>query len=201
MTKKLNDEIIELKKKIETLENSKMKEECASAEASKKEAEKKAFFAKQLQKQRSAYELEIQKQTNRIESLESSYRSLEDEFRAALTYEAQRYAELAKKGETAIGECERLRASLAQSESSDERNRALIGELNELIKEQKKRLAVLIQFRKENQEDVVKRNSRLNEAVNNAKQLKDQLDEVKKEKSILESSLKKVKNYSVIKLR
>lgn len=158
----------------------------------------KSLYKRQLESQKEAYELVVKQQHDRISSLEASYKSLEDEFRAGLTYEAQRYADLLKRYETTTTEIDRLRESLSRSEANNERSQALIGELNELIKEQKARLAGLVQLRKEKQEDVQKRNARLSEAVAEVDSLKEQLEAGKKDKINLESKLKTVYIYLLL---
>lgn len=194
-TKKLNEEIEELKKKLDSLE----KNNNLPTVKAKLEEKFKNSLNRQLGNQKEAFELVIKEQKDRIESLEMSYKSLEDEFRAALTYEAQRYTDISKRFETVSAECDQLRVRLGQSETSNERNEALINELNVLIKEQKSRLAGLLQLRKEKQDDVHKRNARLKEAVNELDALKEQFEACKKEKSNLENKLKTViKNLMVI---
>lgn len=152
----------------------------------------KQHYTKQMDSQKEAFELVAKQQQDRIGSLELSYKSLEDEFRTALTYEAKRYSDLEKSHEKIAKENEELKASLGQTQTTNERNQALISELNLLIKEQKTRLAGLVQFRKEKQEDVHKRNAQLTEAIAEVDNLKEQLVLGKKEKANLESKLKTV---------
>lgn len=190
--KKLNEEINDLKQKLESLEKNKPKL------TAKLEEKLKQHYAKQMEMQKEAYEECAKKLQNRIESLEASYKSLEDEFRAALTYEAQRHAELTKTYESATRESEEAKLKLSQSEATNERNQALIAELNLLIKEQKTRLAGLVQFRKEKQQDVHKRNAQLTEAVTEINNLKEQVALAKKEKTSLENKLKTVSFFGRI---
>lgn len=143
-----------------------------------------------MDSQKEAFELVAKQQQDRIVSLESSYKSLEDEFRAALSYEAKRYSDVVKNLEQVTKECQEAKTTLSKSESTNERNQALIVELNQLIKEQKTRLAGLVQFRKEKQEDVHKRNAQFTEAIAEIDNLKEQLVLAKKENASSEHKLK-----------
>lgn len=175
---------MDLKQKLESLEKSKPKL------SAKIEEKLKQHYLKQLDSQKEAFELVAKQQQDRIVSLESSYKSLEDEFRAALTYEAKRYSDVVKNLEQATKECQEAKTALSKSESTNERNQALIVELNQLIKEQKTRLAGLVQFRKEKQEDVHKRNAQLTETIAEIDSLKEQLVLAKKENASYEHKLK-----------
>ena len=146
----------------------------------------------ELEKMKKSNEIECQQHLNRIDSLEKSLKSLEEEFRSALIIESNRYAELFAKYEQANKESLQTKVNYQQLEASDERNKCLIKELNELIKEQKSRLQTLAKLRKETSDDVQKRADKLNEAVADCGKLKLQLEAVKKDKTKLEGQLKYV---------
>lgn len=166
----------------------------------KREEKLKQHYTAQLHAQKEAYEAQLKHEGARVHSLEVSYKSLEDEFRSALVIEAQRHNELVRRFEATSEEASRIKVELEQAKRTEERNTLLINELNELIKEQKARLHVLVRFRKETVEDVQKRNSKLSEAVTEGVKLKGQLDLVKKEKNALETTLKKVRGFSYLTL-
>ena len=137
-----------------------------------------------------AKERAVGEQASRAQAdeLNARLRALEDEFRSALVIESQRYEQLAAKNVELGAECGNARTELLLARQSDERNKALIGELSQLIKEQKARLQQLARLRKDNVDDVHKRNEKLSEAVADCVRLKTELDACKRQCVALEAA-------------
>lgn len=177
------------------LEKDKLKE---NYEIAKKQFKK--IYQNEIEKLNQTHDMELKQSKDKIESLEKSLRSLEDEFRAALIIESNRYNELYVRYEQANKESLTFKSELQIIELNDERNKSLIKELNELIKEQKNRLQALAKIRKETTSDIHKRDEKLTEAVADCTKLKTQLDTVRKEKLNLETKFKNfILDYNEIK--
>ena len=198
----LSKEIDELKKYIEKLQHKNFDLEAQTTNLTKKEEkikenleqikkQIKKFYQAEMEKEKKSSELVLNQQNLKLESLEKSYKSLEDEFRAALIIESNRYNELHAKHNAANQEHAELKNSLIAAEQNDRRNKALILELNELIKEQKIRLNSLSKMRKESTDDVQKRNEKLSEAVADCVRLKANIEQLKREKKEMEANFKK----------
>lgn len=199
---KLSAQISELKIKIEQTEQ-KLEASQTNTEAQMKKRDEKVkqTYVGQLKSQKDQYEIQLKQMQDKINSLELSYKSLEDEFRAALIIESNRYNEVCQKLDLASQENVSLKSNLSQLTLSEERHKSLINELNDLIKEQKSRIQSLVRFRKENSEDIQKRNSKLSEAVSDCVKFKQQYEQVKREKSELEASVRKMlTDYEKLKL-
>ncbi len=131
-------------------------------------------------------------QQDKIDSLEKNIHSLEDEFRSALIIESNRYNELFLKYEMSLKETNDMKSNYLTLEMSDERNKSLIKELNELIKEQKNRLQILAKMRTQTTGDLQKRDEKLTEAVSDCTKLKQQCELLKKTKTLLETKIKTI---------
>ena len=176
-------------------EKEKLKE---SLESAKKQMKK--HYANEIEKLTHSNEVQSRQQSDKIESLEKSLRSLEDEFRSALIIESNRYNELFSKYKASNKECNDLKANCLTLEMNDERNKSLIKELNDLIKDQKNRLQLLAKLRQETSGDIQKRDEKLTEAVSDCTKLKNQNEILKKAKTSLETKLKSLAHdYTSIK--
>ena len=167
------------------------KEENLKENLEKIKAKIKKFYQNEAEKQLSLTQEREKQHLDKIESLEKCYKLLEDEFRTALVIEAGRFNELFTRYDSVNSECAELKNQLDQTVQSDQRNKALILELNELIKEQKNRLSSLAKQRQDTNEDVHKRNEKLSEAVNDCVKLKAQIEQLKREKKEVDLRFKK----------
>jgi len=207
--KMLNLELETLKKTLELNKNKLETENLSFLKIEKEKLKESLDSAKKQMKKYYAIEIEKLNQSNetvkrqnldKIESLEKSLRSLEDEFRSALIIESNRYNELFSKYEASNKECNDLKTNCLTLEMNDERNKSLIKELNDLIKEQKDRLQILVKIRKETSGDIQKRDVKLTEAVSDCTKFQSQNELLKKAKTSLEAKLKTLAHeYSLIK--
>ncbi|CAF0906318.1 unnamed protein product [Brachionus calyciflorus] len=183
----------ELCTKIKELETKiKIMESEYKEKMSKKESKLKQSFKSEIIVINEKLECTLGQKNEKINQLEEKYKNLEDEFRQALIIESTRFNDLFKKYETNSEELNRLKIESKQYDGEKSRDKSLINELNDLIREQKTRIQILSKARQETAEDVQKRSEKLNEAVADLAKLKSQNDLVKKEKSNLEIALKKV---------
>lgn len=157
-----------------------------------KEEKMKQVHKLEMANMKCKYESVCKESASKIEQLETRYKDLEDEFRSALLIESSRFNNLKEKYDGVIGEANDYKTKLVAVEEANSRNKSLINELNELIKDQKARIAELSKIRKETSEDVNKRNIKLNEAVADCVKLRKQCEELKREKSRVEAAFKKV---------
>jgi len=197
-----NRKVEELEKRNETLEkknvdlNSQLeafnkKEENLKDNLEKIKTKIKKFYQNESDKQLNMTQEREKQHLSKIESLEKSYKSLEDEFRSALVIESNRYDELFSKYDSVNNDYVELKNKFDLVLQSDQRNKALIQELNELIKEQKSRLSSLAKLRKDTTDDIHKHSEKLSEAVNDCVKLKAQLEQAKREKKELENRFQK----------
>ncbi len=142
----------------------------------------KASFRSELTKLNHVHEIKLSQLNSQLNASQAELKSLENEFRSALLIEATRQSELSTKIETIAKECNELKVANSQLEAAETRNKSLIKELNELIREQKLKLQELSKLRQEASTSVQSRSEALKEAVADCGKLKSQLDEVKKEK-------------------
>jgi leucine-rich repeat/coiled-coil domain-containing protein 1 len=181
----------EMEKTKQFLNMAKVKEEKLKENFKNSKLLLKIQYTKELDKNRKEKDQESKHQQDKIESLEKSYKSLEDEFRSALVIESNRYSELFTKYEKLNTETLDLKGNLKESEQNEKRNKALIEELNKLIKDQKHRIIGFTKMRQEANEDIHKRNEKLSEAVADCIKLKSQIEQVKKDKKEIENNFKK----------
>lgn len=152
----------------------------------------KRSFASELVKYKQSTDSQIKIYQEKLASSEKEFKSLEAEFRGALIIESNRYNELYGKYEKVVKESADIKATFSKIEENETRNKSLIKELNELIKEQKIRLQTFTKVRKEASDDIQAKSDKLSEAVANCAKLKEQIENLKKEKTKIESQLKLV---------
>jgi len=150
----------------------------------------RASFRSELTKLQHAHDTQLAALTTQLATCQADLKSLENEFRTALLIEATRQSELTAKLETASKESNQLKLTNSQLEASEARNKSLIKELNELVREQKLRLQDLSKLRQEASTSVQSRSEALKEAVADCGKLKAQLDEARKERVKAEAQLK-----------
>ena len=184
----LEKKIVDLEAQLDAF---KKKEENLKASLEGIKAKIKKFYQVESEKQLSLAQEKEKQHLLRIECLEKSYKALEDEFRSALIIEATRYNELSNRQETLYSEYAELKNKFDAVCQSDQRNKALILELNELIKEQKIRLTSFAKLRKDTTDDIQKRNEKLSEAVSDCAKFKAQIEQLKREKNEIENRFKK----------
>ena len=184
----LEKKIVDLEAQLDAF---KKKEENLKASLEGIKAKIKKFYQVESEKQLSLAQEKEKQHLLRNECLEKSYKALEDEFRSALIIEATRYNELSNRQETLYSEYAELKNKFDAVCQSDQRNKALILELNELIKEQKIRLTSFAKLRKDTTDDIQKRNEKLSEAVSDCAKFKAQIEQLKREKNEIENRFKK----------
>jgi hypothetical protein len=176
-------ELDDIKKKLESAElKLKQYETKTLKQLNKCEEKLKSAHLKELHNLKLKYENQLRERTDKCAQLEIKYKELEDEFRSALLIESSRFNDLFQKYESQNEEFNSMKTGLKLAEQNELRNKSLINELNDLIKEQKLRIQQLSKMRQDNSEDVQKRNFKLNEAVQDCMKLKAQCEDLKKEK-------------------
>lgn len=195
-----NSEVIVEKKKIEDLEIKikELRDKLDSVEKtckekfSKKEEKLKKNFKTEIKVLNERLEGLIRQKDDKIIKLEEQYKNLEDEFRQALVIESKRFNDLFKKYESNLEELNNLRVDSKHYDTERCRDKALINELNELIREQKTRIQQLGKLRQQNTDEIQKRSEKLNEAVSDLTKLKQQNEIMKREKLDFENNQKKL---------
>ena len=204
-----NCEIIAERKKIEELEIKikEMRDKLDSVEKickekfSKKEEKLKKNFKTEIKILNERIEGLIRQKDDKIIKLEEQYKNLEDEFRQALLIESNRFNDLFKKYESNLEELNNLRIDSKHYDTERSRDKALINELNELIREQKARIQQLGKLRQQNTDEIQKRSEKLNEAVSDLAKLKEQNEMMKKDKLAFENNQRKlISEFDAIKL-
>jgi leucine-rich repeat/coiled-coil domain-containing protein 1 len=152
----------------------------------------KKHYQAEIKKLNQSNERLLKEYVDKLESSERNYKLLEDEFRSALIIESSRYNDLCNKLEEITKENTLLKVNVTKLEQEEKRSKDLVKELNQLIKEQKARLQVFSQIRKDTTEDIHKRNEKLSEAVADCVKLRAQIEQLKKEKKEMEIALKNV---------
>ena len=193
LNKLLIKDLEELKAKFQQTE-SKLKhvETKASKFLMHKEDKLKSLHSAEAAALKCKYEMLQKESGDKINQLEVKYKDLEDEFRSALLIESTRFNELFRKYEHVSGEFNVIKTNAVLSEQTVTRNESLIKELNELVKEQKFKIQQLSKIRKDANEDVQKRNVKLNEAVSDCVKFKAHCEELKRQKRLIEVAFKKL---------
>ncbi|PWA30051.1 hypothetical protein CCH79_00009589, partial [Gambusia affinis] len=117
------------------------------------------------------------------------YAALEDEFRMALTIEANRFSEVKEACDHMTAELMEFKTSLAQSQQKEKKSGALVQELTAMVKEQKNRISELIKAKKDAVAELKNRVHYLETEGEQSQRLGLQLEMLKKEKARLVSQL------------
>ncbi|RNA18385.1 leucine-rich repeat and coiled-coil domain-containing 1 isoform X1 [Brachionus plicatilis] len=193
-------EVVAERKKTEHLESKfrdlehkldKMENDCKE-KFGKREEKMRKNFKNEIKVLKERLEGLIRQKSDKILRLEEEYKSLEDEFRQALVIESTRFNDLFKKYECNLEELSNLRVDSKHYDAERSRDKALINELNDLIREQKARVQQLNKLRQQNTDEIQKRSEKLNEAVTDLAKMKEQNELLKKEKLVCENIQKKL---------
>ncbi|XP_026791598.3 leucine-rich repeat and coiled-coil domain-containing protein 1 isoform X1 [Pangasianodon hypophthalmus] len=117
------------------------------------------------------------------------YATLEDEFRMALTIEANRFSEVKEGFEQVSAELSEVKVALTASQQREKQSRSLVQELTAMVKEQKTRIADLIKSKRDAVTELKARVRTLEAGAEEDRRLSVQLELLKKDKSKLLSQL------------
>ncbi|MCJ8731799.1 hypothetical protein PDJAM_G00203620 [Pangasius djambal] len=117
------------------------------------------------------------------------YATLEDEFRMALTIEANRFSEVKEGFEQVSAELAEVKRALTASQQREKQSRSLVQELTAMVKEQKTRIADLIKSKRDAVTELKARVRTLEAGAEEDRRINVQLELLKKDKSKLLSQL------------
>ncbi|XP_060730038.1 leucine-rich repeat and coiled-coil domain-containing protein 1 isoform X2 [Tachysurus vachellii] len=117
------------------------------------------------------------------------YATLEDEFRMALTIEANRFSEVKEGFEQVSAELAEVKIALTSSQQREKQSSSLVQELTAMVKEQKTRIAELIKAKRDAVTDLKARLRTLEAGAEEDRRINIQLELLKKDKSKLLSQL------------
>ncbi|XP_047674679.1 leucine-rich repeat and coiled-coil domain-containing protein 1 isoform X3 [Tachysurus fulvidraco] len=117
------------------------------------------------------------------------YATLEDEFRMALTIEANRFSEVKEGFEQVSAELAEVKIALTSSQQRGKQSGSLVQELTNMVKEQKTRIAELIKAKRDAVTDLKARLRTLEAGAEEDRRINIQLELLKKDKSKLLSQL------------
>ncbi|KAK3546336.1 hypothetical protein QTP70_025668 [Hemibagrus guttatus] len=117
------------------------------------------------------------------------YVTLEDEFRMALTIEANRFSEVKEGFEQVSAELAKVKIALTSSQQREKQSGSLVQELTAMVKEQKTRIADLIKAKRDAVTELKARVRTLEAGAEEDRRLSVQLELLKKDKSKLLSQL------------
>ncbi|TSK82158.1 Leucine-rich repeat and coiled-coil domain-containing protein 1 [Bagarius yarrelli] len=125
----------------------------------------------------------------KLVDVQHQYASLEDEFRMALTIEANRFSEVKEGFEQVSAELARVKIALTSSQQREKKSGSLVQELTAMVKEQKTRIAELIKAKRDAVTELKVRLRTLEAGAEEDRRLSVQLELLKKDKSKLLSQL------------
>ncbi|KAI5627917.1 leucine-rich repeat and coiled-coil domain-containing protein 1 [Silurus asotus] len=125
----------------------------------------------------------------RLIDARQQYASLEDEFRMALTIEANRFSEVKEGFEQVSAELAEVKKALSASQQKEKQSGSLVQELTAMVKEQKTRIADLIKAKRDAVTELKARVRTLEAGAEEDRRLCVQLELLKRDKSKLLSQL------------
>ncbi|KAI5104052.1 leucine-rich repeat and coiled-coil domain-containing protein 1, partial [Silurus meridionalis] len=125
----------------------------------------------------------------RLIDARKQYASLEDEFRMALTIEANRFSEVKEGFELVSAELAEVKKALSASQQKEKQSGSLVQELTAMVKEQKTRIADLIKAKRDAVTELKARVRTLEAGAEEDRRLCVQLELLKRDKSKLLSQL------------
>ncbi|KAF5904080.1 leucine-rich repeat and coiled-coil domain-containing protein 1 isoform X1, partial [Clarias magur] len=125
----------------------------------------------------------------KLTDAQRQYATLEDEFRMALTIEANRFSEVKDGFEHVSAELAEVKTALTASQQREKQSGSLVQELTAMVKEQKNRIADLITSKREAVTQLKARVQSLEAGAEDDRRLSVQLELLKKDKSKLLSQL------------
>ncbi|XP_072544246.1 leucine-rich repeat and coiled-coil domain-containing protein 1 isoform X2 [Salminus brasiliensis] len=125
----------------------------------------------------------------KLSGAHQQYASLEDEFRMALTIEANRFSEVKEGFDHVSTQLSEVKAALNESQRKEKQSGSLVQELTAMVKEQKARIAELIKAKRDIVTELKTRVRTLEAGAEEERRVSVQLELLKKEKSRLISQL------------
>ncbi|KAM6282386.1 leucine-rich repeat and coiled-coil domain-containing protein 1 [Porphyrio hochstetteri] len=146
-------------------------------------------LSKEVAKEEQRHERRVQELQEKVKMLNQKYKELEDEFRLALTVEANRYKEVKDSFETVAADLVEHKRVLFEFEQKEKEMTSLIQDLTSIVKEQKAKIAELTKSNEEATANLKCRTGKLETVIEEDKQKAIQVELLKKENGKLISQL------------
>ncbi|XP_077983130.1 leucine-rich repeat and coiled-coil domain-containing protein 1-like [Glandiceps talaboti] len=142
-----------------------------------------------VDKERERHELDVKLHQERVNVLSKQYQDLEDEFRAGLHIEANRFRQVQDAFEKASEEASTYKQSLFVSEEKERKAAGMVSELTAMVKEQKGRLTELSKSKQEALAEAKDRLQTVEAHLDEARRRMTHLEMLKQEKIKLTSQI------------
>uniref|UniRef100_A0A4W3I6F1 Leucine-rich repeat and coiled-coil domain-containing protein 1 n=1 Tax=Callorhinchus milii TaxID=7868 RepID=A0A4W3I6F1_CALMI len=146
-------------------------------------------LSRELAKEEERHSQQLKEYQEKINVLNQQYVNLEDEFRVALTIEANRFKEVKDGFDHVVAELADHKHTLARSQQKEKQSRKLIQELTAMVKEQKAKIAELAKSKQGTTSELKSRIRTLEHVAEEDKKKTVQIELLKLEKSKLISQL------------
>ncbi|XP_009696757.1 PREDICTED: leucine-rich repeat and coiled-coil domain-containing protein 1, partial [Cariama cristata] len=146
-------------------------------------------LSKQVAKEEQRHEQHVKELQEKINMLSQKYKELEDEFRLALTIEAQRFKEVKEGFENVSADLVEHKRALSEFEQREKEMTSLIQDMTSIVKEQKAKIAELTKSNEEATGKLKCRTGELETVIEEDKQKAVQVELLKKENGKLISQL------------
>uniref|UniRef100_A0A8C3XGS4 Leucine-rich repeat and coiled-coil domain-containing protein 1 n=1 Tax=Cyanoderma ruficeps TaxID=181631 RepID=A0A8C3XGS4_9PASS len=146
-------------------------------------------LSKEMAKEEQRHEQQVRELQEKINMSNQKYRELEDEFRLALTIEANRFKEVKQGFEKVSADLDEHKQALFELEQREKYMASLIQDLTNLVEEQKAKIAELTKSNEEATTNLKCRTGELETAIEEDKQKSVQVELLKKENRKLLSQL------------
>ncbi|NXP39515.1 LRCC1 protein, partial [Leiothrix lutea] len=146
-------------------------------------------LSKEVAKEEQRHEQHVRELQEKINMSNRKYRELEDEFRLALTVEANRFKEVKQSFEKVSADLDEHKQALFELEQREKYMASLIQDLTNLVEEQKVKIAELTKSNEEATTDLKCRTGELETVIEEDKQKAVQVELLKKENGKLLSQL------------
>ncbi|KAM9279106.1 leucine-rich repeat and coiled-coil domain-containing protein 1 isoform 3-T3 [Cariama cristata] len=146
-------------------------------------------LSKQVAKEEQRHEQHVKELQEKINMLSQKYKELEDEFRLALTIEAQRFKEVKEGFENVSADLVEHKRALSEFEQREKEMTSLIQDMTSIVKEQKAKIAELTKSNEEATGKLKCRTGELETVIEEDKQKAVQVEFLKKENGKLISQL------------
>ncbi|XP_048384912.1 leucine-rich repeat and coiled-coil domain-containing protein 1 [Stegostoma tigrinum] len=148
-----------------------------------------AALSREVAKEEEKYAQRLKRYQEKIDLLNQQYVSLEDEFRMALTIEANRFKEVKSGFDHVTSDLASTKQVLAQTQQKEKQSGTLVQELTTMVKEQKAKIAELAKSKRETISELKSRLRALEHIAEEEKKKTVQIELLKQEKSRLISQL------------
>ncbi|XP_078073173.1 leucine-rich repeat and coiled-coil domain-containing protein 1 [Mustelus asterias] len=148
-----------------------------------------AALSREVAKEGERHAQQLKGHQEKIDLLNQQYVTLEDEFRMALTIEANRFKEVKNGFDHVTAELANYKQALVQSQQKEKQSGTLVQELTTMVKEQKAKIAELAKSKQETVSDLKSRLRALEHIAEEDKKKTVQIELLKQEKSRLISQL------------